>query len=630
MRLYSGTSQQFVEDNFQNQIAEKLKLAFFENFRFNPSPNEVGSWRNSLRAMSQVIEHSKLLDQGVLLEYQLPLSSRRLDCIICGEDAGTADNAVIVELKQWEKCKDSTGDREVSTWVGGANRDVLHPSAQVGQYKHYLQDAHTAFYEGSNPVVLNGCSYLHNYNYYKEDILFSPKFNEIVGECPLFTADDVMRLSAYLKERVGRGNGQRVLGRLEQSKYRPSRKLMDHVGQMIKGNSEYVLLDEQLVVYDQIVSLTKQSFHDKQKAVVIVEGGPGTGKSVIAINLMADLSLAGYNAQYATGSKAFTETLRKKTGSRAAIQFKYFNSYADAEDNAVDVLIADESHRIRKTSYNRFTPRLERTEAPQIEELISAAKVVVFFIDDKQIVRPDEIGSVQYIRDYAEKRGCKVLQYKLEAQFRCSGSDGFVNWVNNTLGIEKTANVLWQGNENFDFRIMTSPEELERAIRSKVQEGNTGRLMAGFCWKWSDPNEDGTLRDDVVIADYQRPWNAKPDAKHLAPGIPKSTLWASDPNGIDQIGCIYTAQGFEFDYAGVIFGEDLTYDFSSQSWEGHLGSSADKAVKRSIEDFVDLVKNTYRVLLSRGMKGCYVYFVNKDTENFVKSRIETGRKTMGA
>jgi hypothetical protein len=630
MRLYSGTSQQFVEDNFQNQIAEKLKLAFFENFRFNPSPNEVGSWRNSLRAMSLVIEHSKLLDQGVLLEYQLPLSSRRLDCILCGEDAKSADNAVIVELKQWERCKDSTGDREVSTWVGGANRDVLHPSAQVGQYKHYLQDAHTAFYEGSNPVVLNGCSYLHNYNYYKEDILFSPKFNEIVGECPLFTADDVMRLSAYLKDRVGAGIGQRVLGRLEQSKYRPSRKLMDHVGQMIKGNSEYVLLDEQLVVYDQIVSLTKQSFHDKQKTVVIVEGGPGTGKSVIAINLMADLSLAGYNAQYATGSKAFTETLRKKTGSRAAIQFKYFNSYAGAEDNAIDVLIADESHRIRKTSYNRFTPRLERTEAPQIEELISASKVAVFFIDDKQIVRPDEIGSVQYIRDYAEKRGCKVLQHKLEAQFRCSGSDGFVNWVNNTLGIEKTANVIWQGNENFDFRIMDTPQELETAIRRKVQEGNTGRLMAGFCWKWSDPNEDGTLRDDVIIGDYRRPWNAKPDAKHLAPGIPKSTLWASDPKGIDQIGCIYTAQGFEFDYAGVIFGEDLTYDFSSQSWEGHLGSSADKAVKRSVEDFVDLVKNTYRVLLSRGMKGCYVCFVNKDTENFVKSRIETRSNASGA
>jgi uncharacterized protein len=248
--------------------------------------------------------------------------------------------------------------------------------------------------------------------------------------------------------------------------------------------------------------------------------------------------------------------------------------------------------------------------------------VAVFFIDDKQVVRPDEIGSVEYIRNYAEKRGCKVFQYKLEAQFRCSGSDGFVSWINNTLGVERTANVLWQTNESFDFRIMDSPEELETAIRGKVQEGNTGRLMAGFCWKWSDPKNDGTLENDVIVGEYKRPWNAKPDARHLAPGIPKSILWASDPNGIDQIGCIYTAQGFEFDYAGVIIGEDLAYNFSSQSWEGHLDKSADKTVKRSVEDFVPLVKNTYRVLLSRGLKGCYVYFMNKDTENFVKSRIE--------
>jgi uncharacterized protein len=274
MRLYSGTSQQFVEDNFQNQIAEKLKLAFFERFRFNPSPSEVGSWRNSLRAMSSVIEHSKLTDQGVILEYQLPLSSRRLDCILCGEDSKSADNAVIVELKQWEKCEDSAGEREVSTWVGGGKRDVLHPSVQVGQYKHYLQDAHTAFYEGSDPIALNACSYLHNYNFYKEDVLFSPKFGEIIRECPVFTADDVTRLSSYLKERLDGGKGQMVLGRVEESKYRPSRKLMDHVGEMIKGNSEYVLLDDQLVVYDRIVSLAKQSFHDKQKAAVIVEGGP--------------------------------------------------------------------------------------------------------------------------------------------------------------------------------------------------------------------------------------------------------------------------------------------------------------------------------------------------------------------
>ncbi|NLE06667.1 MAG: DUF2075 domain-containing protein, partial [Crenarchaeota archaeon] len=361
-------------------------------------------------------------------------------------------------------------------------------------------------------------------------------------------------------------------------------------------------------------------------SVIIIKGGPGTGKSVIAINLMADLSLQGYNAQYATGSKAFTETLRTQVKNRGAAQFKYFNSYCQAEYNSIDVLIADEAHRIRENSYNRFTPKAKRSDLAQIQELLDASKVVAFFIDDDQVVRPGEIGSVAYIKEYAQKNHCKVFEYELEAQFRCSGSDAFVNWVNNTLGIKKTANVLWDQDKEFEFKIFSSPHELEKAIRQKSKMGFTARLMAGFCWKWSQPDSEGYLKDDVIIGDYQRPWNAKPDAKILAKGIPKSTLWAYDPAGIDQIGCIYTAQGFEFDYTGVIVGNDLTYDFEQQTWIGHRENSADNTVKRSKEKFTTLTKNTYRVLLSRGIKGCYVYFTDKDTEKFFKTRIEKTQK----
>ncbi len=622
MRLYAGTSQQFIQDTVQNQIAEKLKTAFFNYFRFNPSPGEINSWRNSLRAISQIFQYSGLLDHGILLEYQLPLSSKRLDCIICGKDGTNRDNAVIIELKQWDRCEEANGSNEVLTWVGGAKREVLHPSVQVGQYKMYLENTHTAFYSTENPIALNACTYLHNYNYYSSDTIFSDKFKDAMKNYPLFTADDVNSLRQYLIEKLERGEGAGVLKRIEESKYRPSTKLMSHVGNIIKGKSEYVLLDDQLLVYDKIFSITKDGFHDKQKSVVIVKGGPGTGKSVIAINLMADLLLKGYNAHYATGSRAFTETLRKIIGATGSAQFKYFNSYSDAESNAIDVLIADEAHRIRKTSVNRFTPKVKRLGTPQIEELIDASKVSVFLIDDNQIVRPEEIGSVQYIREYAESRNCKVFEYELETQFRCSGSEAFINWVNNTLGIKRTANVIWDLKEGFDFKIFDSPEKLEHAIRKKVKDGFTGRVTAGFCWPWSLPDNEGNLKDDVVIGDYKRPWDAKPEARKLAKGIPKASLWAHDPNGINQIGCIYTAQGFEFDYVGIIFGRDLVYNFDEQCWDGQKEFSADKAVKRSKEKFTELVKNVYRVLLTRGMKGCYVYFMDKDTERFFRSRME--------
>ncbi len=621
MRLYSGTSTQFIEDTVLNQIAEKLKSAFFAHFRHHPSPQEINSWRNSLRAISQVFQHADLLDHGVMLEYQLPLASKRLDCLICGKDELKRKNAVIVELKQWDKCREASGQNEILTWVGGAEREVLHPSVQVGQYKRYLEDTHTAFY-GTDSVLLNACSYLHNYQYCAEDVIFSPKFIDSLSDFPLFTADDVLKLEEFLTGNLRAGEGTDVLREIEQSKCRPSKKLMDHVGNLIKGNPEYVLLDEQLVVYDKVFSCARESYHNKRKAVLVIKGGPGTGKSVIAINLMADLLLQGYNAHYCTGSRAFTETLRKIIGTRGSVQFKYFNSYSDAESDCVDVLICDESHRIRQTSESRFTPKHQRSGMPQIAELVSASRVAVFLIDDRQVVRPNEIGSVAYIKQFAQKNQCAIHEYELETQFRCSGSDAFVAWINNTLGIERTANVLWDVTEEFDFEVLDSPVALEAAIMAKVKEGNTGRVTAGFCWDWSDPNPDGTLRDDVVIGDFRRPWDARPEARKLAPGIPKASLWAYDPNGINQVGCVYTAQGFEFDYVGVIFGNDLTYDFDRRSWVGHPENSSDQVVKRAKGQFLDLVKNTYRVLLTRGMKGCFVYFMDKETEKFVKSRID--------
>ncbi|HTY47380.1 MAG TPA: DUF2075 domain-containing protein [Methanomassiliicoccales archaeon] len=546
--------------------------------------------------------------------------------MICGRDDSLADQAVIVELKQWEKCSPSDGDNEVSTFIAGSNRDVLHPSAQVGQYLTYLQDTHTAFYSDNNPVMLSACSYLHNYSYVPEDVLFTEKFRALIEKCPVFTKDDVTKLRTFLVSNLSGGNGLSVLNRIEQSKFRPSKKLMEHVGSVIKGKPEYILLDEQLVVYDKVFAVARSGFHEGKKHVIIIKGGPGTGKSVIAINLMADLLLNGYNAHYATGSKAFTETLRKIIGTRGAVQFKFFNSYTAAEPNSVDVLISDEAHRIRTTSSNWRTPSAKRTNIPQVEELLRAAKVAVFFIDDAQIVRPDEIGSSAYIREAAARFGCTISEYELEAQFRCAGSDAFVNWVNNTLGIRRTANVLWEGDKDFDFRIVGSPVELENMIRRKVEEGHTGRVTAGFCWPWSYPRDDGTLPDDVVVGDYCRPWDARPDAKKLAKGIPPASLWAYEPRGIDQVGCVYTAQGFEFDYVGVIFGLDLRYSFAEQTWKGFKENSCDSVVKRSKSQFADLMKNTYRVLLTRGMKGCYVHFMDKETEMFFRSRMDIQSK----
>src|SRR5208337_3626431 len=161
------------------------------------------------------------------------------------------------------------------------------------------------------------------------------------------------------------------------------------------------------------------------------------------------------------------------------------------------------------------------------------------------------------------------------------------------------------------------------AIRAKATNGYSARLVAGFCWPWSNPDSSGQLVDDVKLDGFSMSWNAMPDAGKLAPGIPKSNFWASDPNGINQVGCVYTAQGFEFDYVGVIFGKDLTYH---GGWCGDRKVSHDSVVKKAPEEeFVHLVKQTYRVLLTRGMKGCYVYFEDAATKDFFVSRMNAER-----
>jgi hypothetical protein len=624
MRLYAGTTREFVADATRNTIARRLENAFLSYFRYRPSPGEVRSWEESLSRLSMIVSSAHLDDHGVFLEYQLPQTSRRLDAMLTGLDDDRRANAVIVELKQWQKTEECDADGMVSTWLGGNVRDTLHPSLQANQYRAYLADMHTAFYEGEPPISLSACAYLHNYWPADEDPIFAVKFDEVRTQAPIFSAGDSSDLEDFLVSRLRAGCGVPILERIEKSKMRPSKKLLDHVAAVVQGEPRFVLLDEQQIVFRRVLTEAKHGWADGKKRVLLVQGGPGTGKSVLAANLLGHLSKEGLNAQYATGSRAFTETMRRIVGARASAQFTYFNSYVDAELNSTDVLICDEAHRIRKDSSSRFTPKADRESMrQQIDELLRAAKVAVFFIDDLQIVRPGEMGSADLIRNKAREQGSELREYRLDAQFRCAGSDAFVNWIDNTLGVARTATQVWnQKEESFELKVFSSAKTLDAAIRQRVSEDNSARLVAGFCWPWSNPKSDGSLVDDVVIGDFLRPWNARPEAKRLAKNVPKATLWAHDARGVDQVGCVYTAQGFEFDYVGVIWGADLRFDPVTQDWVADTVHSHDSTVKRSKVGFREFIKNTYRVLLSRGLKGCYIYCVDPETAKFLLSRTE--------
>ena len=623
MQLYAGTSKDFISDATRNGIASRLERAFLDAFHYKPSVQEVHSWQNSLFRMAIALKQGNMLDHGVSLEYQLPLSSRRLDCMVTGHNDGGQPYSVIVELKQWSEVEESNAEDCVTTWVAGSKRDILHPSRQVGQYEEYLRDMHSVFVRGE--VGLRSCAFLHNLSYDPANEIFASRHSRVLKQYPAFTGDRQDDLLTFMGDHLRAGRGEVVLEQILKSEFAPSKKLLEHTSQVVDDQRAYVLLDSQQVVFAKVLAETRDGAKATKlkKTVVLVHGGPGTGKSVIALHLLGRLSGEGLNVMHLTGSKAFTENMRKLVGPRAAAQFGYFNvnKRGDLPPNQFDALVLDEAHRIRESSKDRFTRPGDWSGLPQVDELLHVARVSVFFIDDRQIVRPGEVGSSDLIRKAAKRVGAKLLEYELDAQFRCSGSDGFINWVDNTLDVRRTANVLWKQTDPYEFRILSSVQELETKIRQKAAEGSA-RLVAGFCWPWSTPTADGALPADVQIGDWAMPWNARPDAGRLGKGIPKSNFWASDAGGLNQVGCVYTAQGFEFDYVGIIFGLDLRYDWEKNGWVGDKMQSHDTVVKRSKDQFLDLVKNTYRVLLTRGIKGCYVYFMDEGTRKFFQSRLE--------
>jgi len=616
MKLYQGKITEFTNLVKQNKITDILVKNFLEYYGKNPSSSEKSSWANSLNFIKNIFELSQLKDNWLIVEYELPFSSRRIDLILFGKDENNNENIIIVELKQWsnKSIKRIEDDGNLLVQYGKHLSEVAHPCIQVEGYYFYLKDFVTIFNE--EKISLSACVYCHNYSRNNDRVLFSDNFKDYFKKYPIFCKEDAEKLGVYLKERLSKGDGFEVFNRFINSKIKPSKKLLDHTSEMINKQQIFTLIDDQIVAYKAITSKVKNLSRSKKKHIFIIKGGPGTGKSVIALELMGELLRKDLKVFHATGSSAFTNTLRSILGNRARHLFKFFNSFVNSKKDSIDVLICDEAHRIRRTSISRYTPNYLRTNTPQVEELISSAKIVVFFIDEWQIVRPNEIGSVKLIKDHAIKLGVEpenIHEYELKTQFRCSGSDTYLQWLDNILGVRQTDYQFLTRELKMEFKIFDDPVELKRAIDEKNKEKrNSARIVAGFCWPWSDPLPDGSLVKDVKIGNLEMPWEKKN----------QFWKWATDDSGMEQVGTVYTAQGFEFDYIGVIFGNDLVYDKLKKKWVAKPENSYDIVAKRNNPEFVRHLKNVYRVLMSRAHKGVYVYFIDRDTREYFESKIK--------
>ncbi|MEU5578039.1 DUF2075 domain-containing protein [Streptomyces huasconensis] len=596
----------------------RLTDHFVNDHGYGPSTSEARSWEKSLPALLNVVMEAGLGDVHLLFEYQLPLTSKRADVILAGVHPRTGEPSyVVVELKQWSQAEPDDEDSLLCR-VEAYSRPVLNPIEQVRGYCDYLVSFNGAL--ADHPHRVSGVAYLHNATEFGVNGLYEVGQDE---HGRLFTEERRGLFVEFLQSRLAPASGAAAADELLAGKVRPSKQLIAVAAEEIRNREQFVLLDEQRVAYELVMRAVRRAAQADHKEVIVITGGPGSGKSVIALSLLGELYRQGRFALHATGSQSFTKTMRKVAGARKReVQdlFKYFNSFITAERNGLDVLICDEAHRIRHTSANRYTRAEHRTGKPQVEELIDAARVPVFLLDEHQVVRPGEMGRVEEIEAAAVRKGLNFQSISLAGQFRSGGSDAYLQWVVRLLGLQGDSPTAWHPDDRMRLLVADSPQEMEDFLQDRRAEGYSARMSAGYCWKWTTKYTPGqALPADVVIGDWARPWNVY--GERAVAGAPPSALWATDPAGFGQVGCVYTAQGFEYDWSGVIIGPDLVW--RGDHWVSDRTASKDPAFKKSTpdDDVRLLIRNTYKVLLTRGMVGTVLYSTDPETREKLRDLV---------
>lgn len=616
MIVYSSTKKGFAFDVMSNQIEKTILSSFVREMGHSTGRAEVSSWQNSMQYMYKVIMDPEIPDDaGVAIEYKIPQTSKRIDFILTGANDENKSAAILIELKQWSEADITDMDGMVKTFVGGNKREVSHPSYQVWSYATLLEDYNANVQD--QDINLVPCAYLHNYEY--DDVITNDFYKEYIDKAPVFLKPDAFKLQEFIKKFVKHGDKGDVLYAIEHGKIRPSKALADSLSSMLEGNQEFTLIDDQKLVYETALKLAREST-ETNKNVLIVEGGPGTGKSVVAINLLTELTKRGDVTQYVTKNSAPREVYQVKlsgkfTKTRIANLFSSSGSFYNIEPNTFDSLIIDEAHRL-----NAKSGLFSHLGDNQVMELINAAKFTVFFIDEDQRVTLKDIGEKSEIVRWASDLGVKVHNLELASQFRCNGSDGYLAWVDNALQIKETANET-MADINYDLKVFESPTLLHKEIIRKNAQNNKSRLVAGYCWKWVSKNNPNEI--DFDFDDFRAKWNLSSQGQ----------AWIIHPDSVKEIGCIHTCQGLELDYVGVIIGPDLVVRGGKIFTDASKRASTDKSMHGYKKMFKEdpnmaegmanmIIKNTYRTLMTRGMKGCYIYSTDQETQEYFRNLLK--------
>ena len=620
MIVYSATKTEFNEDVNLNRISDIILQNLRDRNISGGQMAEYHSWQNSLHFMRAVIDDPAIPQEvDIAIEYQIPRTSKRVDFMIAGADQKDQSNVVIVELKQWDKAEkvDDIMQHSVRAFTGGGYRIVNHPSYQAYAYATFIKNSSELVQD--EDIGIRPCAYLHNCAPSNRAPLDDEIYKLWYEEAPLFDKSEVLRLREYIKKFISKKSTDGdLLYKIDNGRIRPSKALQDCLVSMMKGNREFILLDDQAVVFDRCKEIMNRCLKDMKKRSIIIQGGPGTGKSVLAVNLLNEFIQQGYNASYCTKNSAPREAYQRllsKSDLKAQVNIKQlFRSpfgLCNMAPNFYDCLIVDEAHRLVSKMYGDWNGQ------NQVKECINASLFTIFLIDEDQRITTKDIGSVEEIKKWAVKYGIEVIMDEdtiLRSQFRCNGSDEYIQFINNLLQIGETVDID-RKELHFDFRVFDDPNELRRELRVINKKNNKARMVAGYCYDWNVKNRRGDI-DIFLERDFRAQWNLANDK-----------IWAINPKSFEQVGCIHTAQGLEFDYVGVLIGKDLRYDRETGKviTDPTQISKDDKSsgIRTAADTVAEvLIKNTYKTLLTRGQKGCFVYCEDKALSEYIKSFIK--------
>ncbi|MGW2558683.1 DUF2075 domain-containing protein [Streptomyces sp. NPDC001514] len=639
MLLLQLSARHLLQLHARNRLLPHMAARWMHFKGTDASDTEKAAWKESLVRLAEELVEAGHGEVHMFVECQPDGVAAPADVILVGVHPETRhDSLLVVELKRWSSVGRS--DKPEKVEVPGME-PKKHPSAQVRQVIDYFQS-------DSGPlrglsVAYAGLTYLHNAT--TESVHPLLEAGVPTGAHALYFTEDTRRdLLDEVNDRFGKESGAPAAERLLQRLGLRNTPLLEAMALSEGEDTVFTLRGEQKTVWRDVKKAVEYARaglpNSRQRAVFLVKGGAGSGKSAIGLELLRYFTAQGREVRYASGSRAFDASMKYFIRGDEHIsvdQFVYFHHFVEAPEPPLDLLICDEAHRLRERSTNRFWPPERQGMQPQVDELIKAARVTVFLLDENQSVRRDEVGTGELIEQAALRHGVTAQLYGLQTEFRCGGSDSYRQWVLDLLGISGESAEVWSPDGLMHVEVADSVESLEAIVRSEQWAGATARMVAGFCWPWSDPDElTHELHLDVQIGDWHRPWNAKGDRSSYSDGAPPAKLWAAKAEGIGQIGCVYSAQGLEWDWCGVIMGDDMVWRDGAWVFNRGKSSPPDENGKRHLlksgsvdtriphssgEGFAKCIRNAYHVLLTRASRATVLYSTDRLTQEYLKEKV---------